>query len=563
MRSSRTTVPVSLLLSLLLLVILIWPGPAASPYSVALAQSEDACPRLPPPTGNVVTVSTVNQLVNAVNSATSGTTIFVNDGIYYLDGDYLRFDVPGVTLRSVSGDRQAVVLDGDYVTTEIIQIVASNVTIADLTLREAYYHPIHVMSTDDGNTDNTRIYNVHIVDPGQQAIKINPHEARTYFTDNGLVACSHIELTDAGRAQVWTINGRCYTGGVDGHWARGWVIRDNVIQGFWCEGDGNGCRWQDLSEHAIHFWTGSRDTVVERNTLTDNARGVGFGLGSSGSGRTYVPDPCPSASGYVGHFDGIVRNNFVFAERGALLSSDCGFDCGICLEQACGTQVLHNTVVSTQAPFSSIEWRFSNTDADIINNLVSHNLQERDGASAFLSGNLPNGQLSLFVDGANGDLHLAPTATSAIDEAVSVAAGLCEDDIDGDTRPIGSARDIGADEYGIAPPAAVTDLRVPQAVTATGVLTATLVWTAPPDAVTTTLRYADAFITGANWAGASLISDTLPGATDTFTAVVPYSGGMVYFALKTQNSEGDPSALSNNAFWPSLDVFLPLVMKSG
>ena len=90
-----------------------------------------------------------------------------------------------------------------------------------------------------------------------------------------------------------------------------------------------------------------------------------------------------------------------------------------------------------------------------------------------------------------------------------------------------------------------------------------MVWTAPPDAVTTTLRYADAFITGANWAGASLISDTLPGTTGTFTAVVPYSGGVVYFALKTQNSEGDPSALSNNAFWPSLDVFLPLVIKSG
>ncbi len=104
-----------------------------------------------------------------------------------------------MTLRSASGNREAVVLDGNYITAEIIQIVASNVTVADLSLQRARHHPIHVMSTDDGNTDNTRIYNVRIVDPGQQAIKINPHEARIYFPDNGLVACSHIELTDAGR----------------------------------------------------------------------------------------------------------------------------------------------------------------------------------------------------------------------------------------------------------------------------------------------------------------------------------------------------------------------------
>jgi hypothetical protein len=88
-----------------------------------------------------------------------------------------------------------VVLDGNYITTEIIQIVASNVTVADLTLREAYNHPIHVMSTGSSHTLNARIYNVHITDPGQQAIKINP--VAEYNTDYGLIACSHIELTDA------------------------------------------------------------------------------------------------------------------------------------------------------------------------------------------------------------------------------------------------------------------------------------------------------------------------------------------------------------------------------
>ena len=118
-----------------------------------------------------------------------------------------------------------------------------------------------------------------------------------------------------------------------------------------------------------------------------------------------------------------------------MFASDYGFDCGICLWQACGAQVLHNTVVSTQAPFSSIEWRFDHTDADIINNLVSHNLMNRGGAAS-LDGNLENQPLSLFVDGANGDLHLAESADVAIDHGVLLSAGLCDDDLDGDARPI-------------------------------------------------------------------------------------------------------------------------------
>jgi uncharacterized repeat protein (TIGR01451 family) len=93
-----------------------------------------------------------------------------------------------------------------------------------------------------------------------------------------------------------------------------------------------------------------------------------------------------------------------------------------------------------------VEWRFSNTYAEITNNLVSHNLMDRDGHAA-LSGNLDYAPLSLLVDGANGDLHLNPTATGAIDQGVSVAAGLCDDDVDGDARPYGAGRDVGADEY--------------------------------------------------------------------------------------------------------------------
>ncbi len=416
------------------------PGPA---QPEAAAPAGTPCPPLPPPTGPVVDVSTVAELQAAVDGAVAGTTIRLADGAYPLNGVYLRFEAPGVTLRSASGNREAVILDGNYQTTEIVQIVASNVTIADLTLREAYDHPIHVMSGDGQDTVNTLIYNVHIVDPGQQAIKINPAVTGSY-ADDGVIACSHLELTDAGRSRVWDINGECYTGGVDAHQAWGWVVRDNRIEGFWCEAG--------LAEHGIHFWRGSRDTRVERNTLVDNARGVGFGLVTSGDARRYPDDPCPTAGGnYVDHYGGIVRNNTIFASRRELFDAEYGFDCGICLWQACGAQVVHNTVASTQDPFSSIEWRFDYTDVDILNNLASYRLLDR-GGTARLAGNLEYQPLSLFVDGAGGDLHLQETAVVAIDQGVSLVPGLCDDDMDGDPRPVGSAPDVGGDEVGPPPP---------------------------------------------------------------------------------------------------------------
>jgi hypothetical protein len=345
---------------------------------------------------------------------------------------------------------------------------------------------------------------------------------------------------------------------VDAHQAQGWTIRDNLIEGFWCP--------SDLSEHGIHLWRGCRDTIVERNVLRDNARGVGFGLAESGDARTYPDDPCPGAGGgYVGHYGGIIRNNLVFADRSELFLSEYGFDCGICLAQTCGAQVLHNTIVSTQAPFSSIEWRFANTDVDIINNLVSHNLLERDGATAYEAGNLEYALLSLFVDGAGGDLHLAETAADAIDQGDALAAGLCDDDFDGDPRPSGPAPDVGADEYVSPVPAAVTNLRVTHAITRTGVLTAALRWTAPTNAVTYTVRHSDTHIHDGNWDSAAAV--TVPftasasGSVETLTVPVPYTGGTAYFALKSRNAGGDWSGLSNNAFWPHRNVYLPLILR--
>jgi len=52
---------------------------------------------------------------------------------------------------------------------------------------------------------------------------------------------------------------------------------------------------------------------------------------------------------------------------------------------------------------------------------------------------------SWFVDAANGNLHLRPTAVEAIDQAEGLSG--VTDDYDGDSRPFGTAPDVGGDEY--------------------------------------------------------------------------------------------------------------------
>lgn len=397
------------------------------------------CGPLPDVLGNTVTVTPdrVGELTSIVSSLQEGDTLLFESGTYLLNGVYLWVSTPGVTLRGKTSNPEDVVLDGQYVTTEIVTIAASNVTLAELTIKRAYSHPIHVTSSDQGNTVGTFIYRVHLIDPREQCIKINPHQPGS-FSDDGEIACSSMLLTDEGRPRINPAHGGCYTGGVDAHQASGWVIRDNVIEGFWCN--------TGLSEHAVHCWYGCRGTIVERNVLVDNARGIGFGLYDSGAARTFTDDPCPGTGGtYVGHYTGVIRNNFIHASNVDLFSSPSGFDCGICLWSACGAKVVHNTIVSTGDNYSAIEWRFSGSILnEIHNNIVTHPIRDRDGIQAAQAGNLKSASLGLFVDGQTGELHLSPEATDAIDQGIALEPGLCDDDIDGDDRV--GARDVGADE---------------------------------------------------------------------------------------------------------------------
>ncbi|MEZ4219315.1 MAG: hypothetical protein R3B13_00210 [Polyangiaceae bacterium] len=397
-----------------------------------------SCAPLPPPSGATVELSQGMDLTAALNSAAPGTTLLLADGNYDVSNSALYITKAGISIRGKSGDRSKVILDSkhkDNGTGGIISVRATDVTIAHLTLKEARYHAIHVSGGDSADVTGTRIHDVHVIDPGEQGIKINANGG--HYTDDGVISCSRIELTRPGAAFVQSnvsSGSTCYTGGVDGHDARGWVVRDNHIEGFWCEGS-------DLSEHGIHFWTGSRDTVVVRNVLVNNARHIGFGL--VGSGRSYSDNPCPGQS-KVGHYGGLIANNFMVATEAKLFASPNGHDSGISLWYACDAKVLHNSYASTSAPASSaIEYRFASTSALIANNLSTHAFKARDGAKATSETNAENAAAGDFVNVAGSDLHLTAGASVALDKGTNHSATVA-DDIDGDARS--TTPDLGADE---------------------------------------------------------------------------------------------------------------------
>lgn len=349
------------------------------------------CSPLPEATGATVSLSPGDDLRAAVAAAEPGDTLLLEDGTYDLSGgdaaSNLSFEASDVTLRSAGGDASAVVLDAFADTTEIVSIRGANVTIAEITLQNSHGDAVRVVGTS-----GARLYGITVLDPGDSAIGIDAWQGA--WSDDGVIACSTMR-----RAVT------CASA-IEAKQAAGWSVYGNVIEQGGCEDPG------------IRFWTGSSDTVVERNRVSGGAVGIAMGDIEYGEGdeRPY-PDQCPDL-GQAGHYGGIVRNNFVW---GVTLAA-------IRLEDACGTTVTHNTVLG--AP---IEWRSSEEPA------LWNNLGVLSGDNAILGGNSIAIE-SEMVDPAAGDLHLLAGA-AAIDAGV---AGHADADIDGEARD--GAPDAGADE---------------------------------------------------------------------------------------------------------------------
>jgi hypothetical protein len=368
-----------------------------------------------------VVVANAAQLAAAVENANGGgdKEIILLDGTYTLD-DMLMIRADGVTVRSQSGNRDAVTVRGRGMAggvSHVFNVAGSHFTVKDMTIGWVANHAIQIQGND--NSSHILISNLHVVDTYEQMVKISTDPSNSNSSEDGLMENCLLEYS-AG------IGPQYYIGGIDGHRCKNWIVRGNTFKNISSPGG-------DTAEHAVHFWSGSQDTLVENNLIINCDRGIGFGLGE----RTHVR--------------GIIRNNMIYH-----VSFDPGFaDVGIGLENASNAEVYNNTVFMANDYPNAIEYRFSGTSGGIIkNNLCNRVIAARDGGVAEVDHNLTAAPADWFADISAGNLHLASWISQVVDQGVSLS-GLTTD-YDGDLRPQGAGVDIGADEYAISFPATIT-----------------------------------------------------------------------------------------------------------
>lgn len=359
----------------------------------------------------VVKVSTIAQLESAANNAISGDTILIADGTYMISEFGITVRTNNVVIKSESGIRNNVVISGDGMNGSIqyaFWLSANNITIQSVTMQKVFYHLVKT----DVNNDGIRVIDCVLKDANEQFIKIAGSESVTDPSENGVVENCLFDFT-AGIANQY------YTGGVDCHKGKNWIIRNNTFKNIRSP-DNNPC------EYAVHFWNNSEGTLVENNVIINCDRGIGFGMGDSK------------------HIGGTIRNNFIYHK--AYTSHDMG-DVAISLESATNVSIYNNTIFFENDYPNAIEYRFTaTTGIKIFNNLSNRAINLREGATGTVSNNITNAVASWFKNTVNGDLHLANAQlTSVIDKGSSVTELTA--DIDGDKRPQGTGIDIGADEY--------------------------------------------------------------------------------------------------------------------
>ncbi len=376
-------------------------------------------PALPYPEEDVVEVSTVDGLIQAVEQAEPGQTILLADG-HYLMTRYIEICADRVTLRGASGHRDRVILDGIQSRHgELLGIRAcSDVTIADLTIQNIRYNGFKINS--DSNVQRLTIHNciVHnIWQRGVKGVKV-PEENRETIRPKGCRVQYCLFYNDRPKqlsddpADIAQGN---YVAGIDVMYAKDWVIRDNVfvgIQGRTFEGRG-----------AIFLWFDSQDCVVERNIIIDCD--VGLQLGN------------PHRADNVRHHcvRCVARNNFITRAPEAGIVTVHTKDC----------RVLHNTIHDPQSKKNRlIRTVFTNDGLIVANNLLSGPaMSDESNSEIQFLGNLIRDTSAAFADPVHGNLHLTQAAPDVVGEAVVLPKPLPED-IDG--QPRDDKADIGADE---------------------------------------------------------------------------------------------------------------------
>jgi hypothetical protein len=361
----------------------------------------------------VIRAANVRELFAAAGQVPPGGTILVADGHYLLTA-CLDLHTDNVTLRSESGQRDRVVLDGSGPLGELVSVTrCSGATIADLTIQNAKWNGFKVNSDKGQGVRRLTICNCVIHNIWQRGVKgprvppenreaLRPADCRVQYC---LFYNDRPKRPSDDEADEQNHFGGNYVGGMDIMCAGRWTICDNVfvgIQGRTREGRG-----------AIFLWVDTRDCLVQRNVIIDCDCGICLGNSFRGPGEAVHCTRCT------------VRNNFVAAcpENGIL--ADYTRDC----------KIVHNTIHDPASRMQRlIRVVHDNPGLVVANNLLSGKAMQIETQSPIrLEGNVIRDLTAALVGPGEGNLRLRAEAAAALPTVSRLDDA--PQDIDGHPRP--------------------------------------------------------------------------------------------------------------------------------
>lgn len=396
--------------------------PAADALKVA-GQFRKA-PPLPKWAGEMIRVTSVEELFAAAEAVPPGGTILIADG-HYMMPRYFDVHTDDVTVRSESGRRDRVVLDGaESRHGELFGITGcKGVTVADLTIQNVRFNGFKINS--DLFTTGVTIHNCVIRNVWQRGVKgpmVKPEDrARFRPSDCRIQFCLFYNdrpkrFADDETDTPKTFDGN-YVGGIDAMYARRWVISDNVFVGIRGRtGEARG---------AVFLWQEAEDCVVERNVIVDCDSGICLGNG-------LVPADVEAHARRC-----VVRNNFITRCHQQGILSEVTRDC----------RIVHNTIHDPAPRFRRLIRLTQGNDGLVVaNNLLSGPPMSVETSSAVERKGNVEGELEgdRFADVRLGDLHLKGETRGVTDAGDPGARTHAPADVDGERRD--DRPDVGADE---------------------------------------------------------------------------------------------------------------------
>jgi hypothetical protein len=373
-------------------------------------------PALAKPTGQIIKVANVDQLFEAAKQIKPGGTILLADGKYMMPR-FFAITTDRVTMRSASGDRTKVIIDGlQSQHGELVGIRGRGITVADLTIQNIKWNGFKVMEfgTHEATIRNCIIHNIWQRGVKASAVpkdkqELSPKNCRIQYC---LFYNDRAKKKADDAADPFDGN---YIGGIDANNTIDWVISDNVfvgIQGRTREG-----------RAAIYISENGKGCLIERNIFIDCDVAIGLGNPTLG----YSPLQC---------IDCVARNNFI---------TRCP-ETGILADYTKNCRIEHNTIHDPTSRLKRlILIQDSNQGLQVTNNLLSGppiRIRSQNQSMRLENNAVFKNLSDSFVDAEKGNLHLKRKVTNVVDAGKKISVKRDIDNRNRDAKP-----DIGADEY--------------------------------------------------------------------------------------------------------------------